>query len=142
MTRSPDGYRVASGHLRAGDKMHITSVIAQLRTTDLAASIAFYTAKLGFTLEFQYEDFYAGVRSGPYVVHLKLVDAPDPSIAFVDQEEHFHLYLETADIVATADALERNGVRISRGVHETAWGTRECIVKDNVGHTLYFGQRS
>ena len=122
--------------------MQITSVIPQLRTTDLAASIAFYTTKLGFTLEFQYEDFYAGVRSGPYVVHLNLVDAPDPSIVFVDQGEHFHLYFETADIVATAEALERNGVRISRGVHETAWGTRECIVKDNVGHTLYFGQRS
>lgn len=122
--------------------MQITSVIPQLRTTDLAASIAFYTTKLGFTLEFQYEDFYAGVRSGQYVVHLKLVDAPDPSIVFVDKGEHFHLYLETADIVATVDALERNGVRISRGVHETAWGTRECIVKDNVGHTLYFGQRS
>ena len=122
--------------------MQIKSVIPQLRTTDLAASIAFYTTKLGFTLEFQYEDFYAGVRSGQYVVHLKFVDAPDPSIAFVDQGEHFHLYFETADIVATADALERNGVRIARGVHETAWGTRECIVKDNVGHTLYFGQRS
>ena len=142
MTRSPDAYSVASAHLPAGDKMQITSVIPQLRTTDLAASIEFYTSKLGFTLEFQYEDFYAGVRSGQYVVHLKLVDAPDPSIAFVDQGEHFHLYFETADIVATAHALERNGVRISRGVHETAWGTRECIVKDNVGHTLYFGQRS
>jgi catechol 2,3-dioxygenase-like lactoylglutathione lyase family enzyme len=122
--------------------MQITSVIPQLRTTDLAASIAFYTTKLGFTLEFQYEDFYAGVRSGPYAVHLKLVDVPDPSIEFVDEGEHFHLYFETTDIVAIADALERNGVRISRGVHETAWGTRECIIKDNVGHTLYFGQRS
>jgi len=121
--------------------MQISSVVPQLRTTDLAASIAFYTAKLGFTLEFQYDDFYAGLRSGPYRLHLKLIDTPDPSIAFVAREEHFHLYFETADVTAVADALKRNGVRISQDVHETAWGTRECVVEDNVGHTLYFGQR-
>jgi catechol 2,3-dioxygenase-like lactoylglutathione lyase family enzyme len=121
--------------------MQISSVVPQLRTTDLAASIAFYTTKLGFTLEFQYEDFYAGVRSGDYVVHLKLIDAPDPSIAFVDRDEHFHLYFATADVAAAADGLTRRGVRLARDVHETAWGTREFAIKDNAGHTLYFGER-
>ena len=121
--------------------MQISSVIPQLRTTDLAASIEFYTTKLGFTVEFQYDDFYAGVRSGNYVVHLKLIDAPDPSIAFADRDEHFHLYFQTTDVSAVADDLERCGVRLVQGVHETAWGTRECIIKDNAGHTLYFGQR-
>ena len=121
--------------------MQISSVTPQLRTTDLAASIEFYTTKLGFTLEFQYDDFYAGVRSGNYVVHLKLIDAPDPSIAFVDRGEHFHLYFATDDVSGVADALKRRGVRLAQDVHETAWGTRECIIKDNVGHTLYFGQR-
>ena len=121
--------------------MQISRVIPQLRTTDLAASIEFYTTKLGFTLEFQHEDFYAGVRSGNYVVHLKLIDAPDPSIVFVDRGEHFHLYFDTADVAGVADSLKRHGVQLTQDVHETAWGTRECIIKDNVGHTLYFGQR-
>jgi catechol 2,3-dioxygenase-like lactoylglutathione lyase family enzyme len=40
--------------------MPISGVIAQLRTTDLAGSIRFYTTRLGLTLEFQYEDFCAG----------------------------------------------------------------------------------
>jgi catechol 2,3-dioxygenase-like lactoylglutathione lyase family enzyme len=57
---------------------------------DLAASIAFYTSQLGFTLEFRYEDFYAGVRAGAHVVHLKLVNESDPSIAYVEHGEHFH----------------------------------------------------
>ena len=121
--------------------MQISSVVPQLRTTDLAASIEFYTTKLGFTLEFQHEDFYAGVRCGDYVVHLKLIDEPDPSIAFVDQNEHFHLYLTTNDVAAVADDLKRRGVQVAQDVHETAWGTRECVVKDDQGHTLYFGER-
>jgi hypothetical protein len=65
--------------------MQIASVIAQLRTTDLAASIRFYKQDLRFVLELQYQDFYAGIRAGTEVFHLKLVDTMDPSIKFVDQ---------------------------------------------------------
>ena len=60
--------------------MPISSVIAQLRTTDLNESIRFYTHEIGLTLEFQYEDFYAGIRAGNQVFHLKLVEERDPSI--------------------------------------------------------------
>ena len=121
--------------------MQISSIVPQLRTTDLDASIDFFTTKLGFTLEFRYHDFYAGVRSGNYSVHLKLIDAPDPSIAFVDRDEHFHLYFVTSDVAGVADALKRHGVPLAQDVHETAWSTRECVIKDNAGHTLYFGER-
>lgn len=89
--------------------MKITSAISQLRTTDLAESIRFYTTVVGLTLEFQYEDFYAGIRAGNQLFHLKLVDQKDPAIEFKD-------------------------------VHETAWGTRELAIKDNQGHTVYFGE--
>jgi catechol 2,3-dioxygenase-like lactoylglutathione lyase family enzyme len=119
--------------------MHITNVIAQLRTTDLPASIRFYTTQLGFALEFQHEDFYAGVRIGEHVIHLKLIDEVDPSIAFV-AGEHFHLYFKTDDVAAAADRLRRNGVSFERDLEDTPWGTREFVIRDNEGHTLYFGQ--
>jgi catechol 2,3-dioxygenase-like lactoylglutathione lyase family enzyme len=122
--------------------MHISGVIPQLRTTDLAGSIAFYTTNIGFTLEFQYEDFYAGLRAGEHSVHLKLVDEPDPSIVFVAQGEHFHLYIQTEDAAAAADALKRNGVDLVKDVHKTDWGTIEFTIRDDQGHTLYFGERA
>src|SRR6185295_2265946 len=118
--------------------MPISGVIPQLRTTDLAESIRFYTIKVGLKLEFQYQDFYAGIRVGNQVFHLKLVDEKDPSIEFVEKGEHFHLYLETTDVAATAATLKRNGVRLVKDLHETPWGTREFVIKDNQGHTLYF----
>src|SRR3989454_12506321 len=101
--------------------MAISGVIPQLWTIDLKSSIAFYTTKLGLQLEFQYQDFYAGIRAGSQVFHLKLVDEKDPSIEFVDKGGHFHLYLETDDAAATADALKRNGIRLVKDVHETPW---------------------
>jgi len=120
--------------------MQISNVIAQLRTTDLAGSIRFYTALPGFALAFQYEDFYAGIRAGTQLFHLKLVDAKDPSIDVVAHEDHFHLYFETLDVDAAAAACRRAGVRIVKDVHQTPWRTRELVIRDDQGHTLYFGE--
>lgn len=120
--------------------MPITNAIAQLRTTDLDASIHFYTTKVELTLEFQYQDFYAGIRAGDQLFHLKLVDEKDPSIEYVEKGDHFHLYLKTDDAAATAATLQKNGVHLVKGLHDTAWGTKEFVIKDDQGHTLYFGE--
>jgi catechol 2,3-dioxygenase-like lactoylglutathione lyase family enzyme len=120
--------------------MRISGAIPQLRTTNLASSIRFYTTQIGLTLEFQYEDFYAGIRAGNQLFHLKLVDEKDPSIEFVDRGDHFHLYFQTDDAVAAAHTLKANGVRLIKDVHETAWETREFVIKDDEGHTIYFGE--
>ena len=121
--------------------MQISGIIPQLRTTNLPESIRSYTTKLGFKLEFQYQDFYAGIRAGNQLFHLKLVDEKDPSIEYVDKGEHFHLYFDTSDAQAAADELKKKGVRLMKDLHDTAWGTREFAVKDNQGHTLYFGEK-
>ena len=116
--------------------MKVTDLIPQLRTTDLEASIRFYTEKLGFELAFRFKDFYAGIRAGNRVFHLKLVDEADPSIPVVRDGEHVHLFFEVDGVAAAAAELERKGVRLRRGVHETDWGGREIIVEDDQGHTL------
>jgi catechol 2,3-dioxygenase-like lactoylglutathione lyase family enzyme len=120
--------------------MRVRHVIPQLRTTNLVESIAFYTTRLGFTLDFVHEDFYASVRTGTHVVHLKLTDDVDPSVEFVALGEHFHLYFDVEDAAAVADFLRQNGVPLVTELHETAWGTRELTIRDNQGHTLYFGE--
>jgi catechol 2,3-dioxygenase-like lactoylglutathione lyase family enzyme len=120
--------------------MQISNVVAQLRTTDLAASIRFYTDLPGFALAFRHEDFYAGIRAGTQLFHLKLVDAKDPSIDVVARDEHLHLYFETPDVIAAAEAVRLAGVRLEQEVHLTAWGTREFVIHDDQGHTLYFGE--
>ncbi|HEU0231264.1 MAG TPA: VOC family protein [Burkholderiaceae bacterium] len=120
--------------------MKITHVITQLRTTDLAASIGFYTNTLGLTLAFEHQDFYAGIRSGNQIFHLKLADEKDPSIEAVAKDGHFHLYLETDDAAAAAVTLKSRGVRLVEDLHDTSWGTREFVIRDDQGHTLYFGE--
>ena len=105
------------------------------------ASIRFYTGTLGLALEFRHEDFYAGIRAGAHRFHLKLDCDPDPSIAFVEAGDHFHLYLETDDVDAAATELQAKGVALVQAPHDTAWGTRELVIRDDQGHTLYLAAR-
>ncbi len=121
--------------------MNVTSTVAQLRTTDLDKSIAFYTTVMGFALAFRFKDFYAGIRAGDQVFHLKLVDEADPSIEFVRAGEHFHLYFETDDVVAAARAMKKSGARLIQDVHRTDWGATEIILEDDQGHTLHVAQQ-
>lgn len=121
--------------------MTIKRIIPQLRTTDLAESVRFYTEELGFAVEFRYEDFYAGIRAGDQFFHLKLVDSKDPSIQFVDEGEHFHLYFEVDGVADLAARLKERDVPLVKDVEETPWGTREFVIHDDQGHTLYFGER-
>jgi catechol 2,3-dioxygenase-like lactoylglutathione lyase family enzyme len=118
----------------------VAAVVAQLRTTDLDGSIAFYTQRLGFDLLFRHADFYAGLAIDGHEVHLKRVDDPDPSIVPVQRGGHLHLYLRVADVDAFAAAVTGRGVVLRRPVHDTAWGTRECVLHDDQGHVIHVGQ--
>jgi catechol 2,3-dioxygenase-like lactoylglutathione lyase family enzyme len=120
--------------------MNIKSIAPQLRTTDMASTIRFYTEKLGFTVDFNYQDFYAGIRVSDRVIHLKRVDAPDPSIPFVDEGGHLHIYFEADGVADLAEQLRSRGVPLVQEVCETQWGTREFVIHDDQGHTLYFGE--
>lgn len=120
--------------------MNIRSIAPQIRTTDMDSSIRFYTEVLGFSVAFRFEDFYAGIRAGDQKFHLKYVCDPDPSIPFVDEGGHLHLYFETDNVSAVANRLKDKGVELVKDVHETDWQTREIVLHDDQGHTLHFGE--
>jgi catechol 2,3-dioxygenase-like lactoylglutathione lyase family enzyme len=120
--------------------MGITRVITQIRTTDIEASIDFYVSKLGFELDFRYQDFYAGIRAGNDVFHLKRVDDKDPSIDFVRQGGHFHLYFETVNVPQTVREFKARDVTFLTLPHDTPYSKNEFSIFDNEGHILFFAE--
>lgn len=130
---------IPDGASAVKETMKIKKIAPQIRTTDMPSTIRFYTEMLGFSVEFNYEDFYAGIRTGDQTLHLKRVDEPDPSIPYVEHGGHLHLYFEIEDVSALAEDLRSKGVALVEDVHETAWQTREIVIHDDQGHTLYFG---
>jgi catechol 2,3-dioxygenase-like lactoylglutathione lyase family enzyme len=124
----------------AGREARVTGLTPQLRTTDLEGSIRFYVEKLGFRLGFRWADFYAGICAGEAELHLKRIDAPDPSIAHVAEGDHVHLYFHVDDLDALLAGLSERDVPVLAGPVERPWGTREIVLRDDQGHTLYFSQ--
>lgn len=120
--------------------MKIKKIAPQIRTTDMTSTLRYYIDVLGFSQEFNYEDFYAGIRAGEQTIHVKGVDEQDPSIPYVQQGGHLHLYFEIDGVAAFAEELKSKGVSLVEDVHETAWQTREIVLHDDQGHTLYFGE--
>ena len=57
--------------MNTSTKWKVKKMSPQFLVTDLGHSIEFYTKKLGFDLEFRYEDFYAGIIKNSCSIHLK-----------------------------------------------------------------------
>ena len=116
------------------------SYIAQLRTTDLEQALDFYTNTLGYKIVFRYEDFYAGIDVDGQILHLKRVDDTDPCIEFVAQGDHFHLYIEVADLAARHEELAGGGAQVS-AIKAQSWG-REFVVIDPEGQRIYYAEKA
>jgi len=123
--------------------MNVKSVAPQIRTTNLDESIEFYVSRLGFELDFRYEDFYAGIKiANDQQLHLKLVDDKDPSICYVRDGNHLHLFFFTEDVESYADKLRANGVKFHSEVAVTSRGSKDFSIIDDQGHVLCFSETS
>ena len=104
-----------------------------LVVSDVRASVAFYTDKLGFVLGFTWGDppRTAGVNLGEISIHLRqgTPSATSSAIYFV------------VDAVDELYQLHKaNGVAPSAGPTDQPWGMREYELPDPDGHRLQFGQ--
>lgn len=77
----------------------IKKMSPQFLVADITSSIEFYTTKLGFAVDFRYEDFYAGIARDGFSIHLK---TGQPSIA----ERQNKRNNEDLDIVFSVNGIE------------------------------------
>jgi catechol 2,3-dioxygenase-like lactoylglutathione lyase family enzyme len=128
--------------MHASPRPVLTSVAAQLFVSDLKASCEFFTAKLGFAVDFLYGDppFYGQVTRDNARFALRLVHEP----VFTDIREREHL-LSAAVTVATGDEIrdlflgyQEDGVRFHQVLKEEPWGARTFVVQDPDGNLILF----
>ncbi len=120
----------------------LTSIAALLFVADIKASCEFFTAKLGFVVDFIYGDppFYGQVRRDGARFALRQVHEP----VFTDIREREHL-LSAAITVATVDEIEQlflsyqsEGVRFYQPLKKEPWGATTFIVLDPDGNLILF----
>ncbi len=118
----------------------------RIRVSDMDRSIAFYTENLGFR-----------VRSGPntspagnQIIHLELPGNEhtleltySPEYEVKVPEDLMHIAIGVQDIIATCDALERNGIEIwPDGWREKfVSGRKMAFIDDPDGYEIEFLER-
>lgn len=109
-------------------------------STDLPATLAYYSATLGFALTGGWQDppIYAIVTRDHQSIHFRCAPPPTPNPdKYVD--EFLDAYLSVDDIDSLHAEYTANNVRIARPLADTPWNTREFVIRDCDGRLLAFG---
>lgn len=112
----------------------------QLLVTSLDQSIAFYAGKLGFELEFQHEDFYAGVIKDGCSIHLKLGQPNADERKRKRENNDLDIVFSVYNVEALYNQLLTSSVEIIQPLCEQPYGT-EFYIADPDGYIIAFLQR-
>ena len=118
----------------------IRQIAPQFFTTDMAATLAYYKDKLGFECVGSWEDppVYAIVARDDHRIHFRLAEPPAPnSDKYADELLDAYVFVQDAD--ALHSEYVARGVEFTRALGNTAWQSREFVVKDCDGRLLAFG---
>ena len=106
----------------------MASIIAaapQLLVENLSDSLTFYEQRLGFSLDFVYQDFYASVSRDHAVIHLKRAPKLEAERAHRRSGEHLDAYLIVSGVGELHDELVGRGAPITKPLEQRPWGTRD-----------------
>ena len=118
----------------------IRHIAPQFFTTELAATLAYYTDQLGFDCVGTWGNppVYAIVARDDRRIHFRLAEPPQ-----INPDKYADELLDAYLLIENADALYAEyagrGVEFTRALGDTAWRSREFVVKDCDGRLLAFG---
>ena len=119
-----------------GKFSHIAPVF---RVKDLARSIAFYREKLGFDLEFNYENIYASVFRDGCHIHLQCSPPAKRDQTDFERSEHLDACIVIQDAEAMSRAFAAAKAPFSVTLRKQPYGT-EFYIRDPDGYILGFVQ--
>ena len=112
----------------------IRNMSAQLLVADVERSLAFYTEKLGFDIDFRYQDFYAGIIKDGRAIHLKQNDIPTQEINIKENNDNVAIIFSVDNIESLYEEMTGNAVKIIQPLREMPYGKEFYIadLDDNV----------
>ena len=121
----------------------IRQIAPQIFTTDMSATLSYYSGKLGFECLGTWQDppVYAIVARDEHRIHFRCADAPTPNPDKYD-DELLDAYVFVDDVDALYAEYAARGVEFTRGLGTTPWQSREFVVKDCDGRLVAFGGNS
>jgi uncharacterized glyoxalase superfamily protein PhnB len=118
----------------------IRQIAPQFFTTDMHATLDYYSGKLGFACLGTWQDppVYAIVGRDEHRIHFRWAEAPTPNPEKYD-DELLDAYVRVDDVDALYAEYSARGVEFTRVLADTPWHSREFVVKDCDGRLIAFG---
>lgn len=114
----------------------------QLFVTDLARSLEFFTATLGFQTQFSYGEpaFYAQVARGQAYLNLRWVKEPLVDATTARLESFLAASICVESIKELFLEYQQRGVTFRQSLLTESWGARTFIVADPDGNLILFAE--
>jgi catechol 2,3-dioxygenase-like lactoylglutathione lyase family enzyme len=115
----------------------LTSIAPVLHVADLNRSIAYYRDRLGFAIDFVYDNFYASlVRDGCHI-HIKVTDIAAQRARWSAESEEVDATFGVKGAAALFAEFDANGATFTVRLRKMPYGT-EFYVQDPDGYVLAF----
>lgn len=108
-----------------------------LLVTNLDQSIRFYTEKLGFVVDFQYEDFYAGLIKNGCSLHLKLGSLVKEERENRIKNEDLDIVFSVGEITELYEAMKARLVNVIQPLRQMPYG-QEFYITDPDNYCIAF----
>ena len=115
----------------------IIKMSPQLLVADLNRSIEFYTKKLGFEIDFRYEDFYSGISKDGYTIHLKVGKPSMEERQNKRKNEDLDIVFSVNGIEDLYEELSNKSVEIIQSLRVMDYG-KEFYLADPDGYIISF----
>ena len=109
----------------------------QFVVADIDRSIEFYTKKLGFDIDFRYEDFYVGIIKDGCSIHLKTAEPLVDKGQHKKDHEHLDITFSVEDIEYFYEELSSKSVEVIQPLREMPYG-KEFYISDPDGYIIAF----
>ena len=121
----------------------LTTIVPQLFVSDLSAACEFFTARLGFAIDFLYGDppFYGQVTRDGASLSLRHVDRPvrdSLAAAMKSDTDMLAASISVDDVAALYAEFQATGVPLHQELRTEPWGAETFIVTDPDGNLLLF----
>src|SRR5262245_27535545 len=121
---------------------HVTGITPQFLVDDLDRAITYYRDKLGFSLDFVYQSFYAAVSRDGFAIHLKEAPKLAADREYKKQNEHLDAHISVSGVRNLFSELQMRGARVIRPLEEQPWACIDFYVEDPDGYILCFSEQT
>ncbi len=118
----------------------IKTAAPQFLVDNLRDALAFYESRLGFQVDFVYDDFYASVSREGATLHLKCAPKLQAEREHRAAGQHIDAHLDVSGAETLYEEFAGRGVAGLNRPEKQPWGRIDFTVEDPDGYRLCFSE--